>query len=257
MANGLPCAYLQSTNMKKIAFVLLLLPSILWAQKTSKNSIKINLSSLLLRNYNFTYERSISKHMSFSLGFRTMPYGEVPMEGTITEQIDDKSINLSRMKLGNIAITPEIRYYFSSKGNQGFYAAPYARYLVYDLTAPITVEDKTSGQLVQVDRDFKGKITSMNGGLMFGIQYPIWKNRMVFDFWIVGAHFGTSTGILTAEFNPALSTDEQAILQREVDNLDTSPFKSVGKVTANRAQINTEGPWFGVRGLGINLGFKF
>lgn len=243
--------------MKKILYLLLLAPSLLWAQKSPKNIIKVNLSSLLLRNYNFTYERSLSKHISFSLGFRTMPYGNVPFEGTITDIIDDKSINISRMRLGNIAITPEIRYYFSSKGNQGFYAAPYARYLVYDLTAPITVEDKSSGQFVQVDRDFKGKITSMNGGLMFGVQYPIWKNRMVFDFWIIGAHAGTSTGILTAEFKPALSADEQAVLQREVDNLDTSPFKSVGKVTANTAQINTEGPWLGVRGLGINLGFKF
>lgn len=243
--------------MKKILLLLLLIPGLIWAQKSPKNSIKVNLSSLVLRNYNFTYERSLSKHLSFSLGFRSMPYGDVPMEGFISDQINDQSINLSRLKLGNFAITPEIRYYFSSKGNQGFYAAPYARYLVYDLTAPITVEDKTSGQFMQVDRDFKGKITSMNGGVMFGVQYPLWKNRLVVDFWIVGAHFGSSKGILTAEFQPSLNADEQAILQREVDNLDTAPFKSVGKVTANSAQINTEGPWLGLRGLGLNLGFKF
>ncbi|RXK50645.1 DUF3575 domain-containing protein [Aquirufa rosea] len=244
--------------MKKIICVLLIIPNLLFAQNSPKNSFKVNLSSLLLKNYNFTYERSLSKHWSFSLGVRTMPFGNVPFEQSISEQIDDQSINLKRLQLGNTAITPEIRYYFSSKGNQGFYVAPYGRYLIYEITAPITVEDKTNGQLISiVDRDFKGKITSMNGGLMFGVQYPIWKNKMVLDFWIVGAHFGTSTGTLTAEFKPALTQQEQDLLQREVDNLDISPFKSIGKVSANNAQINTDGPWVGVRGLGLNIGFKF
>ncbi len=245
--------------MKKIALAIVLLPLLATAQK---NTLKVNLSSLIAKNYHVTYERKLSKRTSFSLGFRYMPNGEVPFQDQFEKIIDDPDVNIGRYRMGNTAITPEFRFYMSRKGQRGFYIAPYGRYASFNMTVPIKYSSTTVLGTVKKDADFEGTITSISGGLMFGVQYPISKH-FVLDIWLIGAHYGSSSGDLNVNFNPKLNNtppnDEVSSLRTELNSLKPEPFKITSTVAndGSSAQIKSDGPWAGVRGLGINIGFRF
>lgn len=239
--------------MKKLILAILLLPFVAEAQK---NTIKVNLSSIVVKNYHFTYERKLSKRTSLSLGVRFMPFGNVPFQSQIEKIVDDPDVNIGGYQMGNTAITPEFRIYMSRKGQRGFYIAPYGRYASFKMAVPISYYSTSGGVTVKKEAQFEGKITSISGGLMFGMQYPLGK-RLVLDIWLVGGHYGSSSGDLNAIMTPPLNAQEQANLKQQLDEIDPKPFRFTNTVSANGAQIRSDGPWAGVRGLGINLGFRF
>ena len=252
--------------MKKVLVLLALIPMMVNAQSLigGKNIIKANLSSLAFGNYHVTYERSFLKKMSLSVSYRTMSKRAIPLENITSNFINDPSINLGRFELGNTAITPELRLYLGIGKMRGFYIAPYARFATFDFTVPVKYTTPTTPQTPNGsnDADFVGKIKSTSGGLMFGVQHQIFK-KLVFDFWILGGHYGSSNGDLVATFpnapNGQLSQSERNSLQSAINNLNLDPFKIKGTVATDgkSATITSEGPWAGVRALGISLGFRF
>jgi hypothetical protein len=249
--------------MKKLIFALLLFPAITNAQLGilgGKNIIKTNLSSYALNNYNITYERSFLKKLSFSVGFRYMPKSSLPsaFKDEVEKLIDNKNIKISEFQLGNFAITPELRLYFGVGKMKGFYIAPYARYASFDIQLPVTYDDQNGTNLTV---PFTGKINSISGGVLLGVQTQIFK-KLVLDIWIVGGHYGSSSGTITA-VTPNLGPDKNAIawknLQASLDGFNVDgPFKFSGKVTSSTtAEIYETGPWAGVRALGLSLGVRF
>ncbi len=251
--------------MKKIFYLLFLIPFFATAQKdttagnrlrdraTGKNIIKINLSSFAFSNYSLMYERSIAKKISFSVGFRYMPKAALPYESNLQSAAGaNANINFSLFQMGNTAITPEFRFY-SHKNMRGFYIAPYGRYASFDLSLPVNYTYNSQSK----NAVFSGTITSMSGGLMFGTQHNLGKN-IIIDIWLIGAHAGSANGNLIATVSPAMSSQEQTALQQQLTTMDISPYKMTGTVTsATTATIDASGPWYGIRGLGINLGIRF
>ena len=81
--------------------------------------------------------------------------------------------------------------------------------------------------------------------------------KLVLDISIIGGHYGTSTGKL--EFTPPVPFPKpaQVALQQVLDNTKAHPFTLKSTVDANKATVDTEGPWLGLRGLGIGLGLRF
>lgn len=251
--------------MRKLLFILLV-PTVLNAQ-TPKNIIKTNLSSLFIRNYNIMYERAVGKKTSLSLALRYMPKGPAPFKTTIKNIVNDPDFNIDDFEMGNTAVTMEFRWYLGKENFRGFYFAPYLRYLNY--SASLAIKDPTLKEdpaLAAVVGDtrlfFDGKITSFNAGLMIGSQFKLSK-RLVLDWWIIGAHYGKFNGVLTAEikgYEALPNTPEETRLNVKLDDLvsDTGPFKLTGKVTSpTSAEFTSSGPWLGLRGLGICLGYKF
>ncbi len=275
--------------MKKIFCILFLIPVFAKAQQdtsavvktpevkkhlrdraTGKNIFKINLSSLTLNNYSVGYERQIAKNVSFSLGFRYMPKAIIPYASKLQDAVNNSDINFNLFQMGNYAITPEFRFY-AHKNMRGFYIAPYARYTDFDVTLPVKYSVTQNGQTIKEDALFSGHITSLNGGLLLGTQHNLGKN-IIIDIWILGVHGGSSNGNLLATFSPPLSNDPAPpgyqnpvqSLQSAIDGIKADPFTITGKVnldpggkTASSATLNSNGPWYGVRGLGINLGIRF
>ena len=251
--------------MKKILVFLALIPMMVNAQSLigGKNIIKANLSSLAFGNYHVTYERSFLKKMSLSVSYRTVSKRALPLESITKNFIDDPNLNFGRFELGNTAITPELRLYLGIGKMRGFYIAPYARFATFDFTVPVKYTTPTTPQTPNgsTDADFVGKIKSTSGGLMFGVQHQIFK-KLVFDFWILGGHYGSSNGELIADIskNPApIASSNRTSLQSAIDGLDVAPFKVKGTIATDgkSASITSEGPWAGVRALGISLGFRF
>jgi len=221
-----------------------------------RNIIKWNLSSLVFKNYHFTYERGLTKHISASISYRYMPKGTVPFESQLTNVINSNDINFSKFQMGNNAITPQVNFYLGKGNLKGFYIAPFGRFATFDVSAPITYTTVVSGQNIKTTADFTGSIKSSSGGLMMGIQANLSKS-IVLDFWLVGAHYGTSKGDLIFVAPQPLSAQEQAALQQSLNNISADPFKFTTSVNANGAVIKTDGPWAGVRGLGLGIGFRF
>lgn len=242
--------------MKKILLLIFIFPLLTNAQ--GKNVIKTNLSGLLINNYNITYERSILKKMSLSVGFRYMPKTTVPLKSTLEKYLDNPDIKINDFEMGNMAITPELRLYLSAGKLKGFYIAPYVRYASFDLTVPVTYD--RPGFTTKPTVLFNGKITSLSAGLLLGMQYNIAK-KLVLDFWLIGAHYGTSNGNIDAtNINPALNSQaDRDALQSQLNEFNEfGPFKFESKVTsATTANIKSVGAWAGVRALGLSLGVRF
>jgi hypothetical protein len=243
--------------MRKLFFILLLIPFLANSQKLigGSNIIKWNLGSMALRNYHFTYERNIIKNVSLSLSYRVMPNGTVPYEDKLKEYINSDEINFSRFTMGNSAITPELRIYLSARKMRGFYLAPYARFATFDITAPVkyTSTVPVVGSVTK-EADFGGKIKSTSGGLMIGYQFQLLK-KLVIDFQIIGGHYGNSKGDLN--FAAPLTTQEQQSLRDNLSKIESDPFTFTYTVNSNGAQIKTDGPWAGIRGVNLGIGLRF
>ncbi|MCZ2223728.1 MAG: DUF3575 domain-containing protein [Chitinophagales bacterium] len=245
--------------MKKFFFLLILSPVFLNAQKIlgGNNVIKANLTSIVLGNYQITYERAIAKKLSLSISYRYMPKKTVPLSGIVEKQLKNDDIKLGDFKMGNNAITPEFRIY-PVKKLKGFYLALYGRFANFDVDVPMKyVASSMPGSPVEY-ATFSGSIKSVSGGVMIGTQFRIFK-KMVLDFWIIGAHYGSSNGDLNALMNRNLTPMEQQSLQNTLDDYkELGPFRFESKVTsANTANIKSVGPWVGVRGAGLSLGIRF
>lgn len=262
---------------RALSLLFLLLPAMAMAQddvkkeKTTsalpKNAIKINLSSLVFRNYHLQYERQLAKKLSLNLGFSYMPDGGLPMEKLVRdyfpEIFDNGYIDIGKFTAGSMAITPEIRWYLGKRAMKGFYIAPYARYSSFDLGLPLkyTYDSDPGPGVSNVTKTgvFNGKITSFSGGLMFGTQFNLGK-RIVLDIWWIGGHYGSSKGDLDLIASLPTAEEREAVRVAVDDYRDDIPifeYERVGPVTPNGAKIRASGPWAGIRALGINLGFRF
>ena len=243
--------------MRKLLLVMLCLPVLAQSQSllAGKNTLKWNLSSLALNNYHFTYERSIMKHVSLSLSYRTMAKGPIPYADKFRDQLNSNDINFDNFQIGNTAITPELRFYFSLKRMKGFYIAPYARFASFDLSVPVKYDNGTPGAPVK-EALMTGKITSTSGGILLGYQFNI-ARKLILDFQIIGGHYGTSKGTLDFPSPTPLSPSEQQVLRDHLNSITADPFKFKSTVTANGAVVASDGPWAGIRGLNLGLGIRF
>ena len=226
--------------------------------KHKMNIVKVNLMAIALKNYSFQYERVLTKKISIALGVRTMPTGSLPFQNTFADQLaeddPDLAANIKDLKVGNFAITPEVRFYLNKKGyGRGFYIAPYYRFAKFNSEElPITYDgDGNTTKNIKL----KGDMTTHSGGLMIGAQWHLGK-VVTLDWWIVGAHYGTSNGTLNGTPSSPLSANEQTDIKNTIEALDLPLTKITAEVSANNIKAIIDGPWGGVR-AGLSIGIRF
>jgi hypothetical protein len=215
-----------------------------------ENIIKINLGSLAVKNIALQYEWVVGKKTSAALGLRFQPYGKVPFQSWIKDQVNDPDIQVGLMQIGNFALTPEFRFYLGKSAAKGLYIAPYVRYATYQMEAPVEYQGVTSVYTAF----FNGHIRSFSGGILFGNQFSLGEN-LVLDLWILGGHFGTSNGQL--DFTATLTPSEQDDLRSTLDEVDIPLFNIEHSIHANGGTIRSKGAWLGFRGFVVNLGWRF
>ena len=255
--------------MKKLIAILLFLPFLSNAQSLigGKNVIKGNLSAYALGNYGLTYERKILPHITLSLGVSKMPSRSIPFRGEIQSLSQSSVIDYENSRVANLTITPELRFYVLG-AMRGFYLAPYARYSSMDLFVPLKYSNSSSNSL---DRkaDFSGTITAMSGGLMLGTQHQLFK-KVVIDIWILGAHYGSAHGDINARYTPTdsnpnseTSKTERMSILKGINSLNP-PLVKISNPTVTQDDNNhgnahfiVDGPWAGIRAVGINVGIRF
>lgn len=220
------------------------------------NLVKINVAALFGKNFSVQYERAVAKKTSVSLGLRLMPKSGLPLKSFIKDLIDDDEAweHFETIKVGNFALTPEVRFYMGKRVFRGFYVAPFARYASYNAEMPFDFEyERPLTGTTEDSMPLDGKISSLTGGVMFGAQWRL--SKLVYlDWWILGPHYGTSTGDITG--HKSLSSEEQIGLREALKDLDDVPFVKGYEVSSTGANVDVKGPWGGVR-AGLALGFRF
>lgn len=220
----------------------------------AQNIIKINLPALVLKNFSVQYERQVGRKTSVALNVRTIPFGKLPLQNSFNDLVDNSDVQYDQFKLGSFGLVPEFRYYLSRKGAlHGFYVGPFFNYSNYKMNLPITYQNGATNKT----GIFNGKLNAYTGGIQFGTQFSLGKN-VVLDWWILGPNFGSARGTLT--FAGQLSTQEQADLRQELEDLkNDAPLNTIKSYTvnANGATVVAQGPWAGLRGLGLSLGIRF
>ena len=229
----------------------------------SKNRLKINVSSLFLNNYSFTYERSLTRKISFVAGYRTMPkiiLGKVSLVKKIIDQVADDGDaikeDVNRISLSNSAYTGELRIYTGHKpGARGFYCSLYGRYS--QLTIDYPYEFHTNAKTYVIPIKTTPKV--WGAGLMIGAQWLIAK-RISLDWYILGGHYGSIKGDASGVVDLSeLSSSDKEELKGDIENLLTVGNKQyiTATVTNQGVQAKIDGPMLGFRGAGINIGIAF
>lgn len=245
--------------MKNLALFFLIISSVgndqCFAQKSQpgsgSNLVRVNLSALVFRNISVEYERKVNHRHSVTFNIHTIPFGKLPFQSFAQNLIDKAYVDMNLAKIGSVGATASYRFYNRKRGVfGGFYFAPMLNYNRYNSALPIQYNSGKTGL-------FTGNINTFTGGLQVGAQYKLAQN-IYLDIWLIGPSYGFSSG--TLNFNGSLSINEQAILSAEIEDLRNSlPIYVIKSkdVNSNGATIIEQGPWAGLRGLGINLGFRF
>ena len=219
-------------------------------QATGDNILRVNLSALVFRNISVEYERKISSRRSITLNIHTIPTGKLPYQTLAQKLVDKAYVDLNLAEIGSVGSTATYRFYGKKGAFRGMYLAPMINYNSYKSTLPIQYNTGKTGL-------FSGNINAITGGVQLGIQCKI-AGRVYLDFWIIGPSYGVSWGKLS--FNGALTVNDIAIIKAEIEDLKGSlPFYVISSYDINSmgGSIIEQGPWAGIRGLGINLGFRF
>ena len=226
-----------------------------------KNILKTNLTGIVLRNYDIQFERMLTKKISLGLSYRWMPEGPLPLQRTIINNLSDPGntelINqIESFRVGNNAITPEVRFYTGKKGyGHGFYFSLFYRHAKHKVGNVSLEYEDSPGNFSTLS--LSGDLTSNTIGFMLGSQWIIGK-RVALDWWIIGPHAGKGNGRLAGVSSTPLSTSEQAELKAELEDLfaEIPLVESTVTVTANGANALISGPWGGIR-AGLSLGIRF
>lgn len=223
----------------------------------TKNILKVNLTSVIVKTYAFQYERAVGGKMAVALGVSFMPKSGPPFKSKIEDLVDDQETwdHIKDYQTSNFAITPEFRYYLGKGVFQGFYIAPFARFAKYKVDVPFhysytDIDNNNVNETLPVN----GSVNTITAGLLFGAQWKL--SKLVYlDWWILGPNYGGASGNLAGI--KTLNEMEQSALRDQLADLGDIPLVNTKyTVDGNGVKIDVDGPWAGLR-AGINIGLRF
>ena len=253
-------------KIKPLLLAALLVPATLLAQDKDienavnhpekENFLKVNITSLPLKNYQLQYEHVLTRKLSVALGARLMLSTGIPLKSLVLDAVgedqDTRDI-IEKSRISNVAITPELRIYLGKGYGKGFYIAPFYRYTNFSTNSITLTYSSTLGPERTVS--MSGTMNSHSGGVMFGAQWFLGKS-ITLDWWIVGAHYGTGNGSFTGTPDVPFTPDEQETVRQILEDIEIPLVEKTVSVSANNLSATIDGPFGGVRG-GILLGFRF
>ena len=224
----------------------------------TKNLIKFNITSILIKNYTLQYERILSRKVSMALSFRIMPESGIPYVDNIIRWFDitdpDDQEMIENLIMSNYAITPEIRFYTGKKRyGTGFYISLFYQYGNYSVKNALRKYEPDMGG--EATMNTSGDVTSHTAGFMLGSQWALGKH-MCLDWWIFGPHFGVSSGNVLGLPSSPLSEGDQQSVEDELNDIEFPMFKQTVEVTADKVTMIFDGPWGGLR-AGLSIGVRF
>ncbi|MER0437956.1 DUF3575 domain-containing protein [Emticicia sp. W12TSBA100-4] len=252
-----------------LCFILITIHS--FAQEERRKVLKINLSAAAMGAATVQYERVFGSRFSLALGAGYRPKGLFPYAKDLEKYVDFAdgkidyisfdNVKKAESKIGMYHITPEMRFYFGSKGAPiGTYLSLFAKYNDFHGDIPVFIDTEYRGVPVRLDLPVDTKLQTVTAGLMLGHQFSL-GNRFTFDCYIIGAHFGRVR--VHGESNQNLEGFDDDFRTRLREKILTT-FKInedyLGLVVDNQGvridnvqQLN----YLNLRGFGFNLGYRF
>lgn len=220
-----------------------------------KNAVKLNLSSLAYKNIGIQYERAFHPKLTVAAQIRFMPKGSLPFTSALDGASGD-SLDITSIKVGGWAITPELRFY-PRHAMKGFYLAPYLRIRNISMDAPggiSYVDNNNASKKI----DLSGNMFSIGGGLMIGSHFNIGKSFSL-DWFIIGVHFTSSNLKLNAGGLNLSAADQSKIEADALSTLSDQNFIKKYSVDATPTGVDLTGKFgmVGLRGFGLNFGYRF
>lgn len=221
------------------------------------NYVKVNITSVFLKNYGIQYERVLNQHISMALAGRIMPASALPFKSAINSQMagDDPKIEklINESRIGNYAITPEVKIYLGKGYGQGAYISFFYRYLNFNFKKMPLQFDSDLGDPQEMR--LTGELKSNTGGFLLGWQ-KVFGNAFTIDIWFLGPHVGKGKGVFSGKFSRPLTSFEQDDIRQSLSDLDIPIIKKEVNVNQEGATYSMSGLWGGVRS-GISLGVRF
>ncbi len=227
-----------------------------------KSIVKLNLTSMLLKNYSLYGERILNNRLSVILGVNTAYYCSIPLVTYFN--ISDKNVQTTLNKIGlkSFALTPEMRIYTGSGFGEGFYLSPYFKYEKYYIDDYLGYFNNSKDENIKIG--ISGNLKSYSGGLAIGYQWLIgtYKN-FVIDYTIFGIHGGRSFsnfhGIYYNETTGIGMSDEdqQNVKNNIEDVMRIIPLtKHTTSIDDKNVNLSINSPWIFFR-MGISVGYRF
>jgi hypothetical protein len=229
------------------------------AQETGarKNIIKLNLTSIAVKNYSLQYERITGKRRSFAIALSVSPGVSLPFKKSLLDLFEtnaDAKKAIETTEFTKISITPEYRFYVGKKeAPRGFYIAPFARYT--NMTVDQDYEFTPSSGELHVAH-LKGKFSGIGAGVKFGAQWTLGQS-VTLDWFIAGPFIGA----MKASFHGTddmsdMSAQDKANLEKDIEDVEIPLWKIDATVGANKIDAKLKGPFYGVV-AGLSLGVRF
>jgi hypothetical protein len=233
-------------------------PSIKKSKFFRPNNLNINLYGVLVNNYSFAYERTISNRIALQLGYRFQPYNYLLniIPGKFLSERGAVPYQYYNFKIANNAVTSDVRYYLRKrKQTSGIFIGLYARYSHFDIDDieyTYIGDDKNVYNIPLITN-----LDGIGGGFTLGCKWVI-KKRISVEYYS-GIHYLQLHGNLSCNKDlSGLSDHEKQNVQRNVEDLFTFSDKKYITTTINDNGIRGKvtGPSLGFRS-GLTLGFSF
>lgn len=221
---------------------------------------KINLPALVFGNLSLQYEQAAGPRRSWAVAVRFRPKAQIPLKELVKKMVDDTLVRVNEARIGNLGIIPEYRFYLGKKGAlRGLYVAPMLGYNYYYGNLPVKYYDYVNNTIIDKSALFSGHVHTFTAGVQAGAQWKL-GNKWYLDWWIIGPNFGIGKGRF--DYTGALNDIEQISLQFELEKIkQTTPLIGIdlvpGRPDDTGAAFTINGPWAGIRAMGINLAYRF
>ncbi|MCD8538453.1 MAG: DUF3575 domain-containing protein [Leadbetterella sp.] len=223
-----------------------------------------------LKIYSLQYERQLGSRLAFNNTFFYRPKSDIPFGGFIDNMATKYGVGLTGIKfdyifmneaqLGLKGYSPELRYYLGKKKNRTFIGL-FGIYEDFDMQVPAQLNVVKDNRYYEVKLPINFTFRTLSGGILIGKQFT-W-DRVGLDLVFIGPHIGTAGRFLAYGQNEnlqGLNEDEKQFVKnmiRERFGLKDKYFSM--ELTDDAAEIKSVRPvpYLGIRGVGVNLSYRF
>jgi hypothetical protein len=249
---------------KIIICLLVLLGPVAFGQY--KNSFKFNLTGAPFNLYSIQYERKLNSNISFNNTFFYRLKSGIPFGEFIDKVAKERGVGLTGIKfeyifmneahVGVKGYSPELRFYFGKSKHRPFVGV-FGMIEDFDMQVPAELLVKNMEVKVPIDFTF----TTLSGGILIGKQFQ-W-DRIGLDIVIIGPHLGVANDFMAFGRNSAIQNlsdhDKNEVKEQVKQRFGLRDKYFTMDITDESAEIKSirSVPYFGIRGVGLNLSYSF
>lgn len=259
--------FFQKEMIKRL-LCCIFIPGALWAQEN--NTVRLNVAGTALKIYSVQYERKLSSNLAFNNTFFFRPKSAIPFGNFIDNMAKEHGVGLTGIKFDHIFMdeaeigvkgySPELRYYFGEKRHRTFVGV-FGMYENFDMKVPAEIGVMKENRYFEVKLPINFTFRTLSGGILIGRQFT-W-NRVGLDLVFIGPHIGSAHKFYAFGQNShllGLTEDEKQFVKdriRERFGLKDKYFSM--ELNENTAEIKSirPVPYLGIRGIGVNLSYRF